>query len=486
MNTCRSSYLFDSVTQVAVDVFGNAFGNALGNSLADELGRGSQQEDRAGQAGGMTIGDFARMDGASYRSTPYDAGAAWMADVAGRRAANPMYTPALAQDELLGGRDDVNGMDLQSDQYRAPRTYTVQRGDNPASIGRTFFGNERAGAAILAANGLNASVRGARGMQIGQVLTLPDDISEGNLRAGGRLIGADTSVRAQEAAAAAATAAADDQARYDAMRVGAWSGRTSQAAGVGAAVGGAGGGAGGRFETVSSMDITGGGMTGGTEQVWISDGPQMPYAQSVSRAIEATAQIGYGAFKGAVNGVPELAVGALKGYAYIGAGLRDGLDSVTGAQSQNYLGRAIEAGNGYTGQVLSYGDNGLQRMGGYAGELVSPGAYAKAGEFGVMGLRALGPTLGDAALNYMSRTGMLLYAVPEGEALVGGGLGARFGNAVRNDYRATFFEANPELAGRVVVHHAVEQQVLTKFPGVVSSAEINSIENLRGIPYEIT
>jgi hypothetical protein len=225
----------------------NAFGNALGNSLADELGRGSQQEDRVGQGGSsMTMGDFARMDGASYRSTPYDAGAAWMADVAGRRAANPMYTPALAQDELLGGRDDVNGMDLQSDQYRAPRTYTVQRGDNPASIGRTFFGDERAGAAILAANGLNASVRGARGLQIGQVLTLPDDISEGNLRAGGRLIGADTSIRAQEAAAAAATAAADDQARYDAMRVGAWSGRTSQAAGVGAAMGGAGGGAGGQ------------------------------------------------------------------------------------------------------------------------------------------------------------------------------------------------------------------------------------------------
>jgi hypothetical protein len=174
------------------------------------------------------MGDFARMDGASYRSTPYDAGAAWMADVAGRRAANPMYTPALAQDELLGGRDDVNGMDLQSDQYRAPRTYTVQRGDNPASIGRAFFGDERAGAAILAANGLNASVRGARGLQIGQVLTLPDDISEGNLRSGGRLIGADTSIRAQEAAAAAATATAADQARYDAMRVGAWSGRTSQ------------------------------------------------------------------------------------------------------------------------------------------------------------------------------------------------------------------------------------------------------------------
>ena len=210
----------------------NAFGNALGSSLAGQIGQASQQEQTLSQTE-MTTGDFARMDGAGYRSEPYQApwngGAAWAADVAARRAANPMYTAPVAQDEMLGGRDDVNGMDLQSDQYRAPRTYTVQRGDNPASIGRAFFGDERAGAAILASNGLSASVQGARSLQIGQVLTLPESISDGNLRAGGRLIGADTSIRVEEAAAAV-TAAAADQARYDAMRVGAWSGRTNQAA----------------------------------------------------------------------------------------------------------------------------------------------------------------------------------------------------------------------------------------------------------------
>jgi hypothetical protein len=74
-----------------------------------------------------------------------------------------------------------------------------------------------------------------------------------------------------------------------------------------------------------------------------------------------------------------------------------------------------------------------------------------------------------------------MYAVPPG----GGNSSARFGNAVSNDYRATFFAANPELQGKVVVHHAVEQQVLNKFPGVVTEAEIHSLENLRGIPYEI-
>ena len=62
---------------------------------------------------------------------------------------------------------------------------------------------------------------------------------------------------------------------------------------------------------------------------------------------------------------------------------------------------------------------------------------------------------------------------------------ATFGNASSTDYRTTFFEANPQLEGQVVVHHAVEQQVLKKFPGVVTESEIHSIENLRGIPMTV-
>lgn len=63
--------------------------------------------------------------------------------------------------------------------------------------------------------------------------------------------------------------------------------------------------------------------------------------------------------------------------------------------------------------------------------------------------------------------------------------GARFGNALSNDYRATFFDANPGLQGQVIVHHAVEQQVLTRYPGIVTEAEMYSLENLRGIPNEL-
>jgi hypothetical protein len=63
--------------------------------------------------------------------------------------------------------------------------------------------------------------------------------------------------------------------------------------------------------------------------------------------------------------------------------------------------------------------------------------------------------------------------------------GASFGKALSNDYRATFFAAHPELEGEVIVHHAVEQGVLTKFPEVVTEAEMHSLENLRGIPTAI-
>jgi hypothetical protein len=37
----------------------------------------------------------------------------------------------------------------------------------------------------------------------------------------------------------------------------------------------------------------------------------------------------------------------------------------------------------------------------------------------------------------------------------------------------------------VVVHHAVEQQVLKRYPGVVSESEIHSLENLRGVPKDL-
>lgn len=63
---------------------------------------------------------------------------------------------------------------------------------------------------------------------------------------------------------------------------------------------------------------------------------------------------------------------------------------------------------------------------------------------------------------------------------------ARFGTSTRKDYRATFDEHYPEFKEtEKVIHHAVEQSVLHKYPGVVSEEEMHSVDNLRGIPKEV-
>jgi hypothetical protein len=57
--------------------------------------------------------------------------------------------------------------------------------------------------------------------------------------------------------------------------------------------------------------------------------------------------------------------------------------------------------------------------------------------------------------------------------------------AVSRNYRATFFKAYPALRGLVTVHHAIERQVLNRYPGLFTEAEIHALENLRGIPNEL-
>jgi RHS repeat-associated protein len=56
--------------------------------------------------------------------------------------------------------------------------------------------------------------------------------------------------------------------------------------------------------------------------------------------------------------------------------------------------------------------------------------------------------------------------------------------ARNTQYRKTFFAAHPELQGKVVVHHAIEQQVTIRYPGIITDAELHSLENLRGIPLD--
>jgi len=62
---------------------------------------------------------------------------------------------------------------------------------------------------------------------------------------------------------------------------------------------------------------------------------------------------------------------------------------------------------------------------------------------------------------------------------------ARFGYASTTNYKKTFFTAYPYLKGQVVIHHAVPQNILKRYPGLVKPEEIHSFENLRGIPRAI-
>ena len=101
--------------------------------------------------------------------------------------------------------------------------------------------------------------------------------------------------------------------------------------------------------------------------------------------------------------------------------------------------------------------------------------------------RLLEQLLGDKRdlLYLQSTTGDSGSSGSGGSSRMAGGLAnpeATFGVATTNNYKGTFFNVNPSLKGKVVVHHAVEQQVLKKYPGVVKNSEIHSIENLRGIP----
>jgi hypothetical protein len=67
------------------------------------------------------------------------------------------------------------------------------------------------------------------------------------------------------------------------------------------------------------------------------------------------------------------------------------------------------------------------------------------------------------------------------EALRAGKVG--FGEAPRLDYAKTYRQHYATYNDQIgQVHHAVEQQVLQLYPGVVTESEMNSLPNLRGMP----
>jgi hypothetical protein len=100
-------------------------------------------------------------------------------------------------------------------------------------------------------------------------------------------------------------------------------------------------------------------------------------------------------------------------------------------------------------------------------------AFGTAGS--VAGL-AFAPGAVAARLARAGRAGEIVAeAIPE----------ARLGTSTSRNYRKTFFDAYPGTRGSIFVHHAVEQNALKLFPGVISESEMHSLENLRGIPKKL-
>ena len=54
-------------------------------------------------------------------------------------------------------------------------------------------------------------------------------------------------------------------------------------------------------------------------------------------------------------------------------------------------------------------------------------------------------------------------------------------------YAENFFDSNPQLRGKVEVHHAIEKgpNLEGRYPGLFTPEELASVENLRGIPKTI-
>jgi hypothetical protein len=57
----------------------------------------------------------------------------------------------------------------------------------------------------------------------------------------------------------------------------------------------------------------------------------------------------------------------------------------------------------------------------------------------------------------------------------------RLGRSTSANYRQTFFSSTPAAHPRSIVHHSIEQQVLKHYPKVVTTSQLHSLENLRGI-----
>jgi hypothetical protein len=352
------------VTQVAVD----AFGNALGDSLAAANGQSS------GSSGGQGDNELDALFRQNNNWAGVSASPTFAEDRAMRDLArNPRGLPTSSAASDSGGLYARNGMDVMDDTTDASgrRAVVVRQGQGPlAAFGLAGMSPAEARAMYgqsLATGQIQRNAVGVPMVQPGQTLYVDlNDMSQAGY--GGNAIGVESSNRAAIAeaqmrhAAQAATYRNENygnEGRFSTPSVSSTYDDTSWLSSRGRPM-----------VEQPVYDTMSGLPTGMTEMVPASNRAEMSYGDQMAHV----GQVGVGALKGLVNGVPKMVMGAVdllwQSAAYQGA-TEIGLDT---AQS---LAAARQSTAGWTdGTVLPYA-NREQQLGGVGGELVSPMVYGK-------------------------------------------------------------------------------------------------------------
>ncbi len=214
-----------SVQQIATD----AFGNALGSSLAGGSFNGASQNEAVLQgAGPWSDRDY--VNGLDLQSDnynrPYTGGTDWASDVAMRRAGYPTYAQSAPQ---AYGNDEFRSSERT---YRSATESSMPGTSRRAGAGASISSILGTSEPQAIGNFMRANNLTTDRLQAGGTYFVPasadsygdqQGLGQGTLNAGNARIAA-----RQEAAAQAASMDQANQQRWDAMQVGAWSGRTGQ------------------------------------------------------------------------------------------------------------------------------------------------------------------------------------------------------------------------------------------------------------------
>ena len=160
-----------------------------------------------------------------------------------------------------------------------------------------------------------------------------------------------------------------------------------------------------------------------------ADTPTMRYGEQMHNVGGFVGTLSKNFSLGVAQGTIGLVSDAAKGWAMVGD------LALTG-------GRNISQLEQFNLRPLEY-DPGVGQFAGATGEIFSPGAYVKAAELGVVGLRALGPTADAAIYNYLQRSGGMLGVRQEGGGINSAGRIELIDFSIAENVVPGFYRANP-------------------------------------------